>query len=578
MRLSNMFGRTLRDNPTDATLASHQLSVRAGLVRQLAAGIYSYLPLGWRVISRLMAIIREEMDGIGGQELAMPIVQPAGLWRQTGRYDAPDPGPALVRFQDRSAHDLVLAMTHEEAVTELARSELHSYRQLPLLVYQLQTKFRDEPRARGGLIRVREFLMKDAYSFHAEQDSLDACYNQVYAAYQRIMERCGIAAIPVEASAGMMGGGQSHEFMALNDGGEDTVMRCRQCGYTANVEAASIARGKASTDSLAPMARVATPGMTTIASLAEYLGVGARQTLKAVLYRTLQGEVIFAAIRGDLEINEAKLAAVLGDTTLEPATPMDLETHGLVAGYASPVGVTGVKIVADESILGATNLVAGANVPDYHLRNVNHPRDYQVSLTADIALARDGDPCPHCKSPLAAARAIEIGHIFKLGSKYGDTVGATFQDRDGVAKSLLMGCYGIGLGRLMACIIEQHHDEYGIIWPASVAPYQVHLVSLGGPKTDVGRAAEELYRRLVEGGYRVLLDDREETPGVKFNDADLIGVPVRLTVSRRTLAEQAVEIKPRWLSCRVMVPYAQLETHIDKALGGDAPSSAVLPC
>ena len=571
MRFSHLFGRTLRETPADAELISHQLCLRAGLIRPLASGIYSYLPLGWRVMQRLAAIIREEMDAIGGQELAMPLVHPAELWKATGRYDAPSPGEALVRFQDRSSHAMVLGMTHEEVIVHLARHEIRSYRQLPLMVYQIQTKFRDEPRARGGLLRVREFLMQDAYTFDADEQGLAAQYRRIYAAYERILARCGVTAMAVEAADGMMGGLASREFIVLHEQGEDTLILCDACSYAANAEAATFDKGRAEAAPLAEIAKVATPGTTTIEAVARFLGVETRQTLKAVFYSTAQDEVLFVVIRGDLEVNEAKLAALLGDGTLKPAGEEALRAAGLVPGYASPVGLSGVRVIADDSITSGHNFVAGANEAGYHLVHVNYPRDFAVDMLADIALARQGDPCPRCGAPLRAARGIAVGHIFKLGTRYSEAIGALYLDREGQARPLVMGSYGIGLGHLLACIIEQHHDAYGIIWPPAVAPFQVHLVSLGGADSEVAQAAEDLYRRLQERGYTVLYDDRDERPGVKFNDADLIGAPVRLTVSQRTLKERGVEFKLRWERARRMVPDAEVEREIEAALGNISP-------
>ncbi len=566
MRFSKMFGRTIREIPSDAELISHQLSIRAGLIRQLAAGIYSYLPLGWRVIRKIEQIMREEMDAVDGQELSMPVVQPAEIWRITGRYDAPAPGPALLRFKDRTGHDMVLAMTHEEAVTDLARQELNSYRQLPVMVYQIQTKFRDEPRPRGGLVRVREFIMKDGYSFHPDQESLDAYYPRIYQAYLNIFRRCGVETVPVEADTGIMGGSASHEFMVLSEAGEDTLVLCPECKYAANAEKAEFAKGEGPQGPPLPLERVPTPGTTTIEAVARLIGVGTRQTLKAVFYSTPEGQVIFAVIRGDLDVNPAKLSNVLGGVELHISTEEELKAAGIVAGYASPVGLSGMRVIADDSVTRAYNLVAGANEPGYHLKNVNYPRDFQAERVADIALARSGDPCPRCGRPLTASRGIELGHVFKLGTKYSAAVGATYLDRDGVARPMVMGCYGIGAGRLLACIIEQHHDDKGIIWPPSVAPFQVHIVSLAGNDVRVVQAADALYERLLGAGYEVLYDDRQESAGVKFNDADLIGIPVRLTVSRRTVESQTVELKPRWSEEKRLVPEAELEAAIKETL------------
>lgn len=570
MRLSTLFGRTLREVPSDAEVVSHQLCLRAGLIRQVAAGIYSYLPLGWRVLRKIEQILREEMDDVDGQEMAMPVVQPAELWKATGRYDAPAPGPALLRFKDRGDHEMVLGMTHEEVVTALAKQEIDSYRQLPFMVYQMQTKFRDEPRSRGGLIRVREFIMKDGYSFHADVASLDAYYPRIYQAYINIFKRCGVDAIPVEADSGIMGGSASHEFMVLSEMGEDTLIICQHCGYAANAEKAPFVKGEAPSDPEQPLTRVATPGTTTIQSVATLLGVAERQTLKAVFMSDPAGQVIFALIRGDLEVNPIKLSNLLGGVELHPSTSDELSTAGIVAGYASPVGLKGVRVIADDSLRSGSNFVAGANEKGYHLMNVNYPRDFAVDAIADIALVHSGDICTICGYPLEAKRGIEAGHVFKLGIKYSAKVGATFLDKEGNSKPMVMGCYGIGTGRLLACIVEQHHDERGIIWPVSVAPFQIHLVSLGTNNPAVVAAADALYQRLCRAGFDVLYDDRQESAGVKFNDADLIGIPVRLTISKRTIEGANVELKLRWDSDVQLVPQADLEQVLTKSLNVNA--------
>lgn len=547
MRLSTLFGQRLREVPADAELPGHQLALRAGLMRQVAQGIYALLPVGWRVMRRIEAIIRDEMDAIDGQEISMPVVQPAELWQASGRYQAPAPGPALARFRDRSGQALVLGMTHEEVVTDLARQEIHSYRQMPSLVYQVQVKFRDEPRSRGGLVRTREFMMKDAYSFDRDEAGMAVSYARVYGAYERIFSRCGLPVRPVEAASGMMGGHVSHEFMYLCPYGEDQLLTCPVCGYAANVEGARVRLSTTPAEDPLPLEDVATPGATTIAAVAGFLGIEQEQTLKAVFFqRADSGEVVFAVIRGDLEVNEAKLSAALGGVDLLAATPEALAAAGVVPGYASPIGFSGGIVVADESVRLGANYVAGANRPGYHLRNVNIGRDFAPDLVADIALARAGDACPHCGAPLEAVRAIEVGHIFQLGTKYAEALGAGFLDESGGRLPPQMGCYGIGLGRLMACIMEAHHDDKGLIWPTAVAPFQVHLVSLAQPGTDEERAGEALYAALKASGLDVLYDDRRERAGVKFNDADLLGVPVRLTVSPRTLAQGAVEFKRRW--------------------------------
>ncbi len=543
MRLSKLFGRTLREVPAEATMVSHQLLLRAGMIRPLAAGIYSYLPLGWRALKKIEGIMRQEMDSIGGQEIRMPSVHPAELWQATGRYE--ETGPVMARFRDRMGRELVLGITHEEVVTDLARREINSYRQLPFMVYQIQTKFRDEPRSRGGLIRVREFTMKDAYSFHANEEDLDDYYPQVYQAYLNIFRRCGLEPLVVEADPGLMGGRASHEFMLLSEAGEDALVLCQTCGYAANAEGAVAMREEVAGQEEQPLEEVATPGMMTIQEVADYLGVPTEETLKAIFYIAL-GQLVFVIIRGDLEVNEAKLANLLGVLELRLATEEEVKEAGIVAGYASPLGLKErVKVVADRSIREGSNFVAGANKEGYHLKGVNYPRDYEVDLLADIAMVREGDLCPRCKESLCLTRGVELGHIFKLGTKYSEALGATFLDKDGQKKPLVMGCYGIGTGRLLAAVIEESHDEKGIIWPPEIAPCQIHLIALDIGQEEVSEATEGLYGTLLARGYEVLYDDREESPGVKFNDADLIGLPLRLTVSRRTLEVGGVEVKRR---------------------------------
>ena len=564
MRMSNLFGRTQREVPAEAELVSHRLALRAGLIRPLAAGIYSYLPLGWRVLQRIEQIMRQEMDAIGGQEINMPVVNPAELWQATGRYQAPAPGAALVRFQDRTEHDLVLAMTHEEVVADLLRQEIRSYRQLPLMIYHIQTKFRDEPRPRGGLVRAREFTMKDAYSCHTDAASLDEYYPQMYEAYVNIFARCGVQAVPVPADSGVMGGSTSHEFMLLSEQGEDTLALCPACGYAANLERATFRKQPRVVEPPAPMEEISTPDTRTIAELCQLLGITADRTLKALFYTTGEGEVVMAVIRGDLEANLTKLSNALGGAELRLSTDEELTKAGIVAGYASPIGLN-LRVVGDDSLTPGSNWVAGANRAGYHLRNVNYPRDFQVTVVADIAAARSGDACPECGAPLSMAQGIEAGHLFKLGTRYSEALGARFLDRDGQSRPVVMGSYGIGTGRLMQGIIEQNHDEHGIIWPPAVAPYQVHLVALGMTQPEVVQASDELYARLVNGGFEVLYDERDESAGVKFNDADLIGLPWRITVSRKTVAAQSVELKGRRDAAPRLLAASELENALSAA-------------
>jgi prolyl-tRNA synthetase len=566
MRLSTLFGRTLRETPAEAEMVSHQLLLRAAMIRQLAAGIYSYLPMGWRVLRKIEQIMREEMDAIDGQEMLMPVVNPAEIWQATGRWYGPAPGPSLVRFKDRGGRDMVLAITHEEATAYLLRNEIFSYRQLPVMVYHIQTKFRDEPRSRGGLVRVREFTMKDAYSCHTTYESLDEYYPRMHHAYENIFRRCGLEVSVVEADTGVMGGATSHEFMVVSESGEDTLIICPECGYAANAERATFVKPPRPEEPEKKIEKIPTPGTTTIEEVAALVGVPTSQTLKAVFYSTDQGEVIIALIRGDLDVNEVKLSNQLGGAELRAATEEEVEAAGIVAGYASPVGLTGARVVADDSVQIGSNFVAGANEEGFHLANVNYPRDFQVETLADIALARKGDACPHCGSSLTDCRGIEVGHLFKLGTKYSEGLNATFLDKEGQARPIVMGSYGIGTGRLMAAIIEQHHDDKGIVWPASVAPALIHLVSLSTDRPEVVETAERVYQQLQEWGYSLLYDDRDESAGVKFNDADLIGVPLRLTISPRMLKKASVEAKLRWEEGKSQIPLEDLQSGIEELI------------
>jgi len=545
MRMSNLFGRTYREDPSDAQTASHRLLIKAGYIRPLSAGVYSYLPLAVRSMHRIMDIIRDEMNGIGGQEILMPVMNPAELWMETGRYD--DIGSELIRFHDRADRPMVLAMTHEEVVTDLARREIFSHRQLPYMVYQIQVKIRDEPRPRAGLLRVREFHMKDAYSFHRDFEDLDRYYPNVYTAYQNIFTRCGLEPLPVEADTGMMGGSGSHEFMCVVGSGEDTIVQCASCGYAANAERASIRVPEFSVDPDQPdVEEVATPDKESIQDVAEYLNVPESKTMKAVFYDA-GGQLVFVAIRGDMEVNEIKLMNHLKVTDLELADADLLARHGMVAGYASPRDLPeAVRIVADRSLEWGNNFVAGANKPGFHLKNVNLGRDFKVLEMVDISTAREDDGCPRCDfGKLTVVRGIELGHIFKLGTKYTDRLEVDYHDESRVRNRIVMGCYGIGVGRLLAAVIEVHHDDYGICWPVSVAPYPIHLVSLAAGDDTIRKEADMLYGALKTAGLEPLYDDRDETPGVKFNDADLIGCPLRVTVSKRSLKNGGYEMKPR---------------------------------
>ncbi len=545
MRMSHAMFRTQKYVAAEAELPSHQLILRAGLARRLASGIYSLTPLAIRALLRIEAIVREEMEHIGGQEVLLPVVQPAELWRETGRYTAF--GSDLARLEDRAGHPMVLAMTHEEAVTDLARSVIDSYRQLPQMVFQIQTKFRDEPRPRAGLIRLREFLMKDAYSFHATQADFDAYYERVVAAYLAVFRRVALSVLVVESDTGMMGGKSAHEFMLLADGGEDTLIVCPTGDYAANQEIAVADKHLAAGEGEAPLEdlrTVSTPGATTIAALCEAAGVQPAQTLKSVFYTISGRDVVMALLRGDLDVGEVKLRNLLG-TELRALSAEEAFAAGLVAGYAGPVALrlnAPLRIVADDSVLAARNLVTGANRPDVHLAGVNYGRDFTADVVGDIAVARASMPCVRCGTPLEARRGIEAANTFKLGARYSAAMGATFRAEDGASRPLIMGCYGIGLTRMLACILEARHDAEGIIWPASVAPYSYHLLAAGNAP-PAARAAEELYATL--GAETTLYDDREASAGVKLTDADLLGMPLRMTVSARSLAAGGAELRAR---------------------------------
>jgi prolyl-tRNA synthetase len=545
VRLSHHFGGTLRESPANIDAVSHQLLVRAGFIRQVGQGLFSYLPLARGALTKIESILRDEMNAIGGQEMTMPVANPAEVWQATGRWYSI--GPEIVRFKDRKERDMVLAMTHEEVVVDLCKTEIRSYRQLPQLVYHIQTKFRDDPRPRAGLIRVREFTMKDSYSLDADDAGLDRQYRAHYQAYFNIFNRCDLPVITVRSDVGMMGGSLAHEYMYLTQIGEDTLVLCDHCGYAANRQIASFAKPIAASEDLKPIEKIATPGCKTIDALANLLDLPKRKTAKVVFMiagheeeTDKREEFICAVVRGDMEVNETKLANVARAGWLRPATDEEIRAIGAIPGYASPIGLHGIKVIVDDAVSASPNLVAGANEVDYHLRNTNIPRDYEPTLTVDIAAAADGDACQQCGHPLHTSRGVEVGNIFKLGTRYSAAVGAMYLAADGTQKPIIMGSYGIGSGRLLACIAEEHHDDKGLIWPITVAPYTVHLVSLG--QTD---AADRVYEALVQNGIEVLYDDREESPGVKFNDADLIGIPIRITVSARSLAKGGVEMKRR---------------------------------
>jgi len=564
MRLSQLFFATLRDDPAEAEMASHRLLVRAGYVRQLGAGIYSLLPLGFRVQQRIEQVIREEIDAIGGQEMEMPVVHPADLWRRSGRYAKI--GPEMARFTDRGERDMVLAMTHEEVVAQLVGEIVSSYRQLPLIVYHFQTKFRDEPRARGGLVRVREFVMKDSYSIDADAAGLDHSYDLHHAAYLRIFERLGLEVVVVGSDVGIMGGSGAHEFMVINPHGEDTLVLCDSegCGYAANQQVARVAVRPPPAEEPLPVEEVETPGAETIAALATFLQVPTSRTAKAAFFVTGDGRLVTAIVRGDFEVNETKLGnAVRAVGGLRPATADEIRAAGMEPGYGSPVGAHGTLVVVDALAAASPNLVAGANRPGVHLRNINVGRDVTPDLSADIAGARDGDPCPDCGASLRLAQGIEVGNIFKLGADFTEALDATFLTEAGERRHPVMGSYGIGLGRAMACIVEAHHDEKGIAWPIEVAPYRLHLVAIGATRDPaVAEAAEGLYARLTDAGVSVLYDDRDESPGVKLTDAELLGMPTIATISPRSLAAGGTEVTDRASGERAVRPVEELAAEL----------------
>ncbi len=544
MRYSEYFIPTLKETPADAEVISHQLMLRAGMIRKLAAGIYNYLPLGLRSIRKVENIVREEMNRAGAIELLMPMVTPAELWQESGRWEKY--GPELRRIKDRKEAEFCLGPTHEEVVTDIVRREVRSYRQMPLNLYQVQTKFRDEIRPRFGLMRGREFIMKDAYSFDVDSSAADISYDKMYQAYRRIFQRCGLNFRAVEADTGSIGGTASHEFMVLAESGEDAIVSCSACEYAANVEKAeSPVKGGTEHAEPRPLEKVATPEKRTIEEVAEFLGVP-----KAAMVKTLvlsaDGEPVVALLRGDHDLNEIKLQHLLGCDTLEMAgDEIVTKVTGAPVGFAGPVGLK-VKIVADLAVQVLRNFVTGGNAKDLHLKNVNLDRDCHVGIFADIRNVVHGDPCPRCSGgTLEMWRGIEVGHVFKLGTRYSEALHATYLDADGKEQTVFMGCYGIGIGRTVAAAIEQNHDDNGIIFPLPIAPFHCIISALNMKEEAVKEASETIYQQLSEAGVEVLLDDRDERPGFKFKDADLIGIPLRIVVGSKNLADGKVELKER---------------------------------
>jgi prolyl-tRNA synthetase len=543
MRLSQLLLPTLREEPADAEVISHKLMLRAGMIRKLAAGIYTLLPLGVRVMQKVERIIREEMDRAGAQEVVMPCLLPADLWMESGRWD--QYGKELFRIKDRHDRDYCLGPTHEEVITDLARREIRSYRQLPINLYQIQTKFRDEVRPRFGVMRGREFVMKDAYSFDADEAGAEQSYARMYDAYMRIFQRCGLRFRAVEADTGLIGGRFSHEFMVLAATGEEAIVSCGTCAYAANLERAEVGRSaEAGEEEMKKLKQVETPEKRSVEEVTAFLNVPAQRLVKTIIFETEKGPVA-VLVRGDHGINEAKLRRCLGTTQLEMAGDQVVAdvTHAPI-GFAGPKGLD-LRIIADYALEGVRNMVVGANKADAHLVNANIGRDFQVDEFADIRLAQKDDLCPRCPGRLQISRGIEVGHIFKLGTKYSEALGATYLDPEGKERALVMGCYGIGVGRTAAAAIEQNHDDNGIIFPLAIAPFHVLILPVNNKDAEIMAAAEGLYSSLSEKGAEVLLDDRDERPGVKFKDADIIGIPLRLTVGEKNLKHGRVEIKQR---------------------------------
>ncbi len=547
MRYSNYFIPTHKEVPSEAEVISHQLMLRAGLIRKLTSGIYTYLPAGLKAIRKVENIIRQEMNRSGAIEVLMPAVQPAELWQESGRWEYY--GRELLRFKDRHNRDACLGPTHEEVITDLVRKEVHSYRQMPINLYQIQTKFRDEIRPRFGVMRCREFIMKDAYSFDADEKRADKSYEIMYETYSNIFRRCGLKFRAVEADTGSIGGSFSHEFMVLARTGEDQIVNCLKCNYAANLEKAEVNRGRREPsppieEDMKPVEEVVTPEIRTVEEVTSFLSISPSQLIKTLIFKS-DGDVVAALVRGDHELNEIKLRNILGAEQVEMADPeLVADVTGAPMGFAGPMGLA-VQVLADHAIEGMKNFVTGGNRQDLHLRNVNMERDFHVDLFADLRMITPEDSCPRCGAEIQFGRGIEVGHVFKLGSKYSKAMGAVFSDEEGIEKPIVMGCYGIGVGRTVAAAIEQNHDENGIIFPIPLAPFEVVILPLQMHEPEVVTASEKIYRELSESGLDVLLDDRDLRAGVKFYDADLLGTPVRVTVGMRNLKAGQVEMKLR---------------------------------
>lgn len=553
-RMSRLYAPTLKEDPAEAELASHRLLLRAGMIRRTASGLYSYLPLAWRSLRKIEEVIREEMEAIGAQEMLVPMLTPGELWHESGRWDAY--GPELMRMHDRHDREFCLGPTHEETFTDLVRNELRSYKQLPVTLYQIQDKFRDELRPRFGLMRGREFIMKDAYSFSATQESLQECYDQQKAAYARIAERCGIRALPVVADSGQIGGDTSVEFMALADAGEASLVWC-DCGFAADVEAAATTVSVTEGPGDGTLEKVYTPGLGTIEAVASFFGFPENGTRKSLALIAEDGTRVVAIVPGDHELNEIKAARLFGDYHL--MSDEELEEAGLHKGFIGPVNLPqDIRLVCDESLKASKSWTCGANEVDYHFTGACPGRDFEVDEWADLVSVHEGDPCPHCGKPLKGARGIEISQVFQLGTKYPDAMGATFMDEDGRERPFLMGCYGIGVSRTLAAVVEQHNDEHGICWPVCVAPYEVEVVPLDVHDEVVWPIAESIAQQLVDLGIEVVVDDRKERPGVKFADADLMGFPYQIVCGKKAIKNGNIEVKVRATGERNEVPISEV--------------------
>ncbi len=543
MKASKMFMPTLREVPAEAELASHKLMLRAGMMRKCASGVYSYLPLAWRSIKKIENIVREEMDAKGGQELLMPAVQPAEIWQESGRWAVY--GAEMWRIKDRNGRDFCLGPTHEEMISVLFKNDIRSYKAMPQLLYQIQTKYRDERRPRFGLMRSREFIMKDLYSFDTDEAGLSVSYDAMYDAYSRVFTRCGLNFRPVEADSGAIGGKGSHEFMALAEAGESAILYCDTCDYAATDEIAGRDPLPVAAEEMLPMEKVDTPDCASVEDVAEFLHVPTNRIVKTMYYQA-DDELIIVLIRGDRTINEAKLQALLGCAELNLAEHAGIEKGGSKVGYLGPVGVQGIKIYADSEVPLMYNVIVGANDGERHLLNVNYQRgDFNIDVVSDLRYLTEGEQCPCCSGHLKLARGIEVGQVFKLHTKYSESLHVYYTGEDGVERPVVMGCYGIGVGRTLAAVIEQSHDDDGIIWPMTVAPYQVVVIPVNDREPELVAAAEKIYAELQARGIEVVLDDRGERAGVKFKDADLIGYPLRVTIGAKALARGNVEVKFR---------------------------------